>query len=1076
MTNSQEQAINKTHGPTIILAGAGTGKSFTIRKKIQKLVFENIYKPEEILCLTFSNEAVNSLKTKISEDLKSLGQVTVKTFHSFCADILREDGHLIKQSTDFDLLLPDDASILLHKYAKIEPYWASRYVKTISSIKDLGINFQDINDYLRHLETQLRNQGSENISEEYQKKFLELQTLHLRPKETKEEKQETALLKKSLKKYIELYEEYSKFQKFITASDKYHQLKKERNYLDFSDLNELVLELFTMFDSKKYVEKYKYVFIDEFQDTNKLQFQLIEFIAKHHNITVVGDRNQSIYGFRGSYKKSFEHFKETFNVNENTDIFYLEKSYRNPNNVLNTSHELIKNNYDDPNDCIHISNANNDDGKQVQVIETQNAVEEARYIANYVEEAIANGVEKNEICILFRTHQQSEILREALESKNIPVLSSGRTSLLHRREITTVISYLSILSNLYSRSGTGDQAWWGLFHYHNTLSPQDSIKIGRYLNNHREEKLGIDEALLCASEKINLSSQGKKIIQRTAQSITQLAKQSNLALPDLILHIYEVIGLNRAFSYERTIQNLESLMNLKHFHDLAKNFYRLHEKTLPAFIEYLEIIEKMGVTISPKKIENASAVNLMTIHAVKGLEFKRVIVTNMAQDRFPVTRTQNEPLIPVHLRPHIKAHIQEWKAQGITDKELEQKIKDYDKKTQLDEERRLAYVAFTRTKEELLLLRAKSYNDEKDSASASTFLEEINYKENPAINYQEDLEEESGLFTPSSAFEEHKKLLKKQLIESLDAQDLPTIVEKLMYYLACRDKKTLNINELLNKINIDQEELAQHLQRAQEEKSLLVFDKEITLSPTALMTYNDCPKKFELQHLLRMPQQGDFDTEINSAGVGSFIHLVLENGVNKNFQTKEEFIQEAKKLQEQKDWQTINLEDIQPMINIFWERNKNKYSKESICEMKLPFQLEEFKFYGIADRVDIFPDKSVEIIDYKSNKNDLEKEKRELQLGFYALALQTMGYKIKKLSLEMLKLPQPVEYEITPEGIAKDCIGTKKPFKLEDVKEKILSLANKIKNDYENTFQPTTEENNCRFCKLKFYCPKWGEK
>ena len=758
---------------------------------------------------------------------------------------------------------------------------------------------------------------------------------------------------------------------------------------------------------------------------------------------------------------------------EDEDIFHLDKSYRNTNNILKVSHELIKNNYENPEDCAEIENAHGVDGKKVRVVELLNAEEEARYIAEYVEKAIEEGIPKKEICVLFRTHAQSKVLREALEMKEIPVIASGKTSLLHRREIKTVISFLSILSNLYERTGTGDQAWWNLFHYKNSLSPEDSIKIGRYLKKHRDEELGIDEALLSANNDLNISDEGKRIIDRVVKKLQELVKVVNKPLPELVLDIFEISGLNRAFTHERSIENLEALMNLKSFHKLAENFYNIHDKSLPKFIEYLEIIEKMGVNIPPSRVEHVDAVRFMTIHASKGLEFRRVIVSNVADKKFPVTRTSNEPLIPVHLRPHLQKKIAEWKEEELSEKEIEKKIKEYDKEIQLSEERRLAYVAFTRASEELVLTRARSYNEEKDSADPSIFLREINYKENENIEHIIDEEENSAFFSPNSAFEKHKLDLKKQIIESLDNENLPSVVERVMYYLTCRDEKVSDFQTQLSKVHISPKELQAHLERVRKETSLLTFDDNIVLSPSAMITYNECPKKFELQHLLQMPEQGSFDGEISGANVGSFVHQVLENGVKKNFQTKEEFIEEATKLKEQPEWNNIPLENAIPLIDVFWERNKNKYTKESLCELKLPFKMEGFKFYGIADRIDILKDGSVEIVDYKTNKNPVEKSKREMQLGFYALALQSKSYKVKYLTLDMLKLEKPVIYELGEDGIAKDTVGRGKPFNLADVKKKIVETAEAIKHDFETEFKVVEDEGKCRFCGLKFYCPKW---
>ncbi|MFW5977258.1 MAG: ATP-dependent DNA helicase, partial [Candidatus Nanoarchaeia archaeon] len=926
----KEQAINKTSGPCVIRAGAGTGKSYTIRMKIKKLLEEGLVAPEEILCLTFSNEATNDLRKKIAEDLGGQAQVTVKTFHSFCSDILREDGALLSLDTSFDLLLPEDASILLHSYGNIEPYWADRYVKTVSSIQDLGIDMKKIVAYRDSLAQQLKELQQGDIETVAQDLGLELNVLYLQDEDTPDEKKDKNARKKFLKKYLSLYEDYEKFNKFLLASEEYTRLKKERNYLDFSDLNVYVLNLFSAFGSEKYVDMYKYVFVDEFQDTNKLQFQLIEYIAKHKNITVVGDPNQSIYGFRGSYKDSFSHFKRSFAVDDDSE-FYLAQSRRNPNAVLDVAHELIKNNYENPLDCQKIEHFQGEQGKPVQVIECVSDAEEARIVAEKVQSLIKEGVDKKEICILFRTHKQSRILREALELKDIPVIACGKTSLLHKREITTAISYLSILSNMYQHCATGDQAWWGLFHYNNSLSPADTIKIGRYLKKHRSEELAIDELLLASIENLSLSDEGKRIVERVVSKLQFLVSLGNKALPDLVLDIYELSGLNRAFSYKRSVQNIEALLNLKRFHELAENFFRIHSKSLPKFIEYLETIEKMGVTIPTQRIQHIDAVRLMTIHAVKGLEFDHVIVTNLAQDRFPVTRTQKEPLIPVHLRPYLQEKLAVWKEEGLSESALQNKIKEFDKQLQIVEERRLAYVAFTRAKKELVLTWARSYNAEADSAQKSVFLKEI---EDAKFESIIDDSEDALFFTPTSSFEKHKEHLKQQIVQSLDTESLPSVVERVIYYLSCREEKALDVKNLLARVEVHQEELSSHLKRVSKEKSLLNFDNSVVLSPSSMKSYLECPKKFELKHLLHMPEQGDFDGELQGSSMGSFVHKVLEDGVLQQADSLEAFEKIATTLHEEPDWNNIPLEQAFALIKVFWERNRDKFNEKSRCEMK----------------------------------------------------------------------------------------------------------------------------------------------
>ena len=261
--------------------------------------------------------------------------------------------------------------------------------------------------------------------------------------------------------------------------------------MDYSDLNHFVLQLFRKFGADKYTDRFKYVIIDEFQDTNKIQFELIEHIAHDHkNITVVGDPNQSIYGFRGSYKESFNHFMKTYGASKNDEVNLIE-SHRSTNKILSVSHDLIKNNYENQEECFKTFNANNIDGDKVKLYETINMAEEARLIADLIEDRLKKGVPAKEICVLFRTHKQGDYLKEYLKSRNIVVAQAGKTNLLAKREIKTTISYLSMLNNMITRTSTGEQSWWSIFHYKNQIAMEDSFKIGRYLKENKTKSISV---------------------------------------------------------------------------------------------------------------------------------------------------------------------------------------------------------------------------------------------------------------------------------------------------------------------------------------------------------------------------------------------------------------------------------------------------------------------------------------------------------------------------------------------------------------------------------------------------------
>jgi len=1063
----QQLAIEKVKGPCLLKAGAGTGKTYTIVKKISHMVNEKIYKPQEILCLTFSNEATNHLKEEVNKELKTSSEITIRTFHGFCSDILKGLGSKIDIDPDFEVLEPDDAKVLMHKYLGVSPYNSGRYVTSISTAKDFGISIEQMEKYTESLKSVFT--GIEDIDLYAKEMDLKLKTLHLIPNDTKEERKEIAENKKIIVKFIEGYDEYVKYRDFVEAWKKYDKLKKEKNYQDYSDLNFNVLKIFNTYGSEDISKKYKYIIVDEFQDTNKLQFDLIQFLSKNLNgITVVGDPNQSIYAFRGSFGEVFSSFERTFNLKKE-DIFNLDKSRRSPNKILRIAHELIKNNYENPKDCLKIEHYENKDGEKVKIYELKNGGEEARKIAEIVEKEIEDGTPLDEICILHRTHAQSKLIEQSLEAKNIPVISAGNTDLMNKPEVRTVISYLSVLNNLIERTGTGEQAWWSIFHYKNALSPEDSIKIGRYLKDHRKENMSIDYAAIVNIKELDISNQAKDIIKRITDKIGEIIKSSNKLLPELILDVYELTGLNRQFTYNRTPRNVEGLMNLKNFYDIALKYYNIHDKSLSSFINYLEILEKIGVDIPASKVKDINAVRLMTIHAVKGLEFDKVIVSNLSDNRFPIERTRNEPLIPKILNPDIKIYLEKNKI----DKDDDEAIKEYEKKTLMLEERRLCYVAFTRAKKDLILTFARSYNRNEDSTEASIFLKEINYDENSDTSLIKDNEEKCTIFAPCSMFDQHKDLLKKQLIESLDIDNFEILISRLLTYYSVREGKIEDHNIDIKKL-IDKKELEENINKHKKKISSLKFDKaNFTFSPTALEVYDECPKRYELAHIFQMPERGAF--EWGGASTGSFIHKLLEIGVRELYTKKENFIDKAKEMSKEEEWKGINLEDVNNLINVFWQRHKGKYNKDTLTEQKLPVELGGFNFYGIADRIDTIKGKDVEIIDYKTNSDTIPPKKRAWQLGFYAIgAKKALGLNPVKLTLEMLRLEKPIEAEVDKDGNV--TAGRAKGFNIKEVEQELIETAKKIVKDYEGEFLPTEDENNCRFCRYKFYCPRWEEK
>jgi DNA helicase-2/ATP-dependent DNA helicase PcrA len=1120
--DAQEKAINQVEEPCVIKAGAGTGKTYTIKKKIRYLLESNIItKEDNILCLTFSNEATNSLESKIRDELTntnfSLENIHISTFHSFCFDILKEDGNLIDLSNDIELLLPEDSKILLHKDLKQSTYNANRYISTISKAKDYGIDLKDYNKYLKELETKIKDYTSLEELE----KFTNNQKLRLNnviielTRADKDTKKALNQEKKYLRKYFELYKDYIKYRDLVDIWSKYELLKKENNLVDYSDLNNLVLKLFLYFGSEKYLSRYNYVFIDEFQDTNKLQYELIKYIAKHKNITIVGDPNQSIYAFRGAYKDNFDHFIKDFNIKKE-NIFKLDKSYRCSNKILDIAYRLIKHNIKEEKqneELIYLKNANNIEGDQVKVIELSDEYEEARYIADQILRKIEEGVSLKDIAVFIRTHKQSEVIKKELSLKKIPFIYSGDINLLQFSEIKTTIAYLSLLSNILENNGTGQQAWWYLFNYENKISYKDLLKIGKHLKKHRNENLRIDTLLF--DNNLDLSSNTKQIIDKISKRIDYLVKISNRSLPKLILEIYNLTGLSRAYSLKRTPENIEHLLNLKTFYDIVNNYSKKYDDNILNFTKYLEILNKLDINIDSNQTQNVNAVKLMTMHASKGLEFKVVFVSNLAKNRFPIHRTSHEPIIPKEFVPDVKLVIDKFKEDNKDlletkpnkyYKALKKKITDYEKKSFRKEERKLAYVAFTRAIDNLYLTYAKEYSNKKEPNSI--FLDEINYKnkkedqdlkeedqeqedlkENNNIEFIEDQDIKSTIIAPNSKLEKYKVDLKNRIIRSLDSDNTKDVLHNFTQYLLLKNKDIdlKDLQEQINNYKLDSNNLELLRKKYIENKPELVFDpQKIQFSPSSLSTYLECPKKFELRHLFSMPELRDFeeaeDFGTSPLDLGSFVHKILEVGVEENRYEYNDLLDILNEQIQTKDFKNKilkeDLDKVKYLLRIFVDRNysKLKSAKQVKTEHKLKLKLDKYIFNGVADRLDINEDGSIDIIDYKTNKEDLKPQKREVQLGLYALALQDEGYKVNKLILDTLKLEKSTVMQLDPKtNIVKGIEQSSRinSFNLEELKQKIIKICKNVENDFQNGFSCIKDPHDCKFCGYKFYCPKW---
>lgn len=1070
-------AIECISGPQLILAGAGTGKTTTIVAKIAYMIEKQGIDPAQILALTFSREAARNMHEKIEELLQGK-EVYVRTFHSFCAELIRDNADKCKIQSDFKIFEEIDSAIFIHRELGIDARNAGLYANTISKAKDLNISIADFKGYLEKLKKGIQVIEKDAIRwEQVHREFkLKLNTFHLQTFENKEDKKAKQAEKKRYAEFIDLYEDYLKYLKFISAWEKYEEKKARAGALDYGDLNMIALAYLDMYGTQELNDKFRYIIVDEFQDTNYVQFELIKKLtAAHKNITVVADPNQTIYAFRGAYTNNIEEFKKQFDL-QKENVVSLNVSFRSTNKILRIAHTLIEKNYSDDRkqECQLLKNHKDIEGENVSIIETEDENEEARCIVEKIESFLAQGILPCDIALLYRTHAQGRKVRHALENRGLPFRVKDDTDFLKQPEIKTALSYLYVINNISHPTERGTEALWRIFHYNNGLSQEDSIRIGEFI---KKTYISFQEAIYHRLDELSLSRSGLETVNNVKKRIESLCVKKNLDVSDFILEVYDLSGLSRQFSHADTVRSREALLNLRQLYELTRNFEEFHGKDLSLFIDYLEILDEMDGNPPPARIEDDNAINLMSIHAAKGLEFSVVFLTNLAKDKFPLYRGGAEPLIPPELMEQYKDLFEN---KSIPD--IEKAVKERKKEIKKEEERRLAYVAFTRAKGHLFLTLAVRYGE--DEKEPSEFLLDLGYENwrsrgnltSGDLDYVRDTEIKVKEMIKDSELEREKTLRKRLIIESLDSGNFDEIMKNTLLYQTLRHGKLQDFKDLINSDwpKIDpSEDAGKILGRIKENKNGLKFNPvSMFFSYSSINTYENCPRRYGLQEILRMPTR-DSDDTTGAMRRGNFIHKVLEIAVSEKITSKERLYVIRDTVAKETEFKGVDIETATGALDVFWKRNKNTIANNLMVEQKFIVPLGGFNFKGFIDRVDIIPEtkNEVEIIDYKTGKKEIGPDERSRQLLLYARGLEHIHpqYKVKRLTIEQLALQNPRTFELNGgkyESTGSSRIGALDESAIEDM----IEIAKMIAYDYEHGFGETKDENICRDCGYKLYC------
>ena len=580
LNSEQKEAIENIQGPLLIIAGAGSGKTRVLTYRYAHLIKTYGINFENILAITFTNKAANEMKERISQLLNlELSPKWISTFHSLCVKMLRIHGHHIGFNNNFTIYDQSDSTKLIRNCMKdsdidTKQYSPKRIQAHISSLKNQRIL------------------PGEAI--EFAQSFFD----------------------------VKVAEVYSSYQKKLMLA----------NSMDFDDLLVKAVELLETSDKSLdyWSSKFKYIMIDEYQDTNMVQYRLVELLAsKYKNICVVGDSDQSIYAFRGADIRNIQEFENDF---RNAKVISLEKNYRSSQKILDIANAVISNN---PRNKEKKLWTENEVGLDVNLIEFNSERDESKWIADEINKLL-NQNEYSEIAIFYRTNNQSRLFEEELRKLSLNYKVVGNVRFYDRKEIKDIISYLNFLIN-----------------------PEDTISFERILN---VPKRGIGESTL---QKLRDYSNTNEI--SLSESINNLSKISNLSerAKKQIINFQEIINELKTFALQgpsititKTLEltgykdelvkegTLESQMRLENLDELltsAFEFENLYEEEVEdPFTVLRDYLESIALFTDSDDVNQEDRILLMTLHNAKGLEFPAVFITGMEENIFPSQRSESD--------------------------------------------------------------------------------------------------------------------------------------------------------------------------------------------------------------------------------------------------------------------------------------------------------------------------------------------------------------------------------------------------------------------------------------------------
>jgi DNA helicase-2/ATP-dependent DNA helicase PcrA len=1001
---AQIKAVNNC-GIQLILAGPGSGKTKVITEKILHLLDQGI-PSSQILALTFSEKAAAEMSDRVEQQRPHL-DLDIHTFHSFCLDILRENvlssglsvsGGIISKTNQLVWGLQNiDAFGFEHiKVGNNAAEIVKAVIDGISAFRDELIPPAVLLDYLD------RKQMAQVDDEE----------------------REYLLLLADLLKVYRAYEQY----------------KRNENLIDFDDMIQGAVNLFRTNPTLRtaYRSRFRYILVDEFQDTNFAQLELIKEIGGE-NLCVVGDDDQTIYRFRGAYLTNIKDFKEWAAEHAET---LLDQNYRNSKAILALAIQLMAN---APNRQYKKLFTEKPDGEPVVVAACGNEDGEAEYVASEIEklagtiffshqEGKERTLEYRDFAILCRSKADGLKFQTALRRHTIPCEYKGDVDFLRLPVIRDMVAYLRILDNPLTAG----------------------ISLNRIMKVCAVPEIVVQKINAAAGKKDDAGDgvyaamqDAAAIVPDHAEQIAGIVRMLHHFIEDKERHtltelIYEVM-MQASGLYRSALRDNAARVRLylAKFYDITKEYDMItRHATIGDFLEYLRFFSVFSVDIEER--EESNAVQILTVHKSKGKEFPVVFVVDLTPKSFPLDYQKKKFFVPKDL------------ARGL-------KTADDENALFRQEERRLLYVAMTRAEERLYLTYSKWYGTNKRENKPSPFLEEISFRDNPLITVIEPPARGADLpIMDTTPIEGLRTSLQEQTIRAISEMRLSTALQNLVTLERVREFAECGTSAFDCGAFLAHADTGAGLDSIMNPPHQSIVSATQSFSASGLKTYQDCPLSYKFSYLYRIPSPPAVQLEFGSA-----IHTVIEN-LTENPDPSRSPREQALALLD-KSWPSevyesatqesearVTASTLLDTYLAWQEANPNTVVG---VEKEFFFTAADRTIHGFIDRVEQTPNGNYVVIDFKSGKKPSDMTKKavneNIQLNVYCLAVKELyGTLPEKAELFYLKDDKRVPYTPTEESIAA-------------FKETLQTLITGIINEQ---FPANPEYRRCQWCSYGELC------